>query len=224
MQTIREAAPLSPVYTQDIPSGLPPVHVPDVPVNGYAAFIRPAADEAARRLGDACAEAVTANRFADFERSPAWCARHGAGDPDQMVHVSTFLILDGMVYMTYYANTSTADEDHTKQEARLAFCPVDVPEDMTIVRLQKVGDTLDGYGKTIEVVELRYRRSGWVLISRDGNGYADTFAFTHHHADSWERIIEDACKRAADGYPDNGGCIAMTDLVARCKALAGDAE
>ena len=87
-----------------------------------------------------------------------------------------------------------------------------------------VGDTLDGYGKTIEVVELRYRRSGWVLISRDGNGYADTFAFTHHHADSWERIIEDACKRAADGYPDNGGCIAMTDLVARCKALAGDAE
>ena len=144
MQTIREAAPLSPVYTPDIPSGLPPIHVPDVPINGYAAFIRPAADEAARRLGDACAEAVTANRFADFERSPAWCARNSADDPDQMVHVSTFLILDGMVYMTYYANTSTADEDHTKQEARLAFCPVDAPEDMTIVRLQKVGDTLDG--------------------------------------------------------------------------------
>ena len=42
------------------------------------------------------------------------------------------------------------------------------------------GDVLDGYGKTIEVVELRHGRSGWVLISRDGNGYADTFAFTRH--------------------------------------------
>jgi len=43
-----------------------------------------------------------------------------------------------------------------------------------------VGDVMDGYGKTIEVVEMRYGRSGWVLISRDGNGYADTSAFTHH--------------------------------------------
>lgn len=45
-----------------------------------------------------------------------------------------------------------------------------------------VRDVLDGYGKTIEVVEMRYGRSGWVLISRDGNGYADTFAFRHHRA------------------------------------------
>ena len=44
----------------------------------------------------------------------------------------------------------------------------------------RAGDVLDGYGKTIEVVEMRHGRSGWVLISRDGNGYADTFAFTHH--------------------------------------------
>lgn len=85
-----------------------------------------------------------------------------------------------------------------------------------------VGDTLDGYGKTIEVVELRYGRSGWVLISRDGNGYADTFAFTHH-ADSWECIIEDAVNVHGNGF---NPC--WTDerdaLVARCKALAGDAE
>ena len=45
----------------------------------------------------------------------------------------------------------------------------------------RVGDTLDGYGKTIEVVEMRYGRGGWVLISRDGSGYAGTFAFGHHH-------------------------------------------
>ena len=76
------------------------------------------------------------------------------------------------------------------------------------------GDKLDGYGKTIEVVELRYGRSGWVLISRDGNAYADTYAFSHHQPDTWERIIEDAC----------GGTASEQSLVARCKALAGDAE
>ena len=57
-----------------------------------------------------------------------------------------------------------------------------------------VGDVLDGYGKTIEVVELRYGRSGWVLISRDGNGYADTFAFTHHAP-----TVEDVLREFAYG-------------------------
>lgn len=44
----------------------------------------------------------------------------------------------------------------------------------------RVGDVLDGYGKTINVVELRYLRSGWVLISRDGNGYDNASAFARH--------------------------------------------
>ena len=55
----------------------------------------------------------------------------------------------------------------------------------------RVGDRLDGYGKTIEVVELRHGRSGWVLISRDGNAYADTFAFTHHHAPTVEDVLRE---------------------------------
>lgn len=59
----------------------------------------------------------------------------------------------------------------------------------------RVGDTLDGYGKTIEVVEMRYGRGGWVLISRDGSGYADTFAFAHHH----EPTVEDVLREFAYG-------------------------
>ena len=53
------------------------------------------------------------------------------------------------------------------------------------------GDVLDGYGKTIEVVELRYGRSGWVIVSRDGNAYADTFAFTHHHVQTVEDVLRE---------------------------------
>lgn len=61
-----------------------------------------------------------------------------------MVHVSTFKILNGVIYMTHYANTATEDEDRLCQEARLAFCPVDDPEKMTILTIQKAGEKLDG--------------------------------------------------------------------------------
>ena len=144
MLTVRREAPVHPVYTPDIPSLLPPAAVPDVPINGYAGFIRPGACQEARARGDEAAAEVRTRRVADFERSPAWCERNGETDPDLMVHVSTFIILDGMVYMTYYANTATAEEDHSRQAARLAFCPLDAPSDLTVVELQRVGDTLDG--------------------------------------------------------------------------------
>ena len=66
-----------------------------------------------------------------------------------------------------------------------------------------VGDVLDGYGKTIEVVELRYGRSGWVLISRDGNGYADCAAFSHHHAPTVEDVLREFAAKLCirDGFP-----------------------
>lgn len=82
-----------------------------------------------------------------------------------------------------------------------------------------VGDMLDGYGKTIEVVELCYGRSGWVIISRDGNAYADNYAFTHHRTDTWERIISDALSIDGDLAAKE---VAATFLVARCRALASE--
>ena len=68
-----------------------------------------------------------------------------------------------------------------------------------------VGDRLDGYGKTIEVVELRYGRSGWVIVSKDGNAYADSFAFTHHHAPTVEDVLREfalACEDAGNAGPE----------------------
>ena len=62
----------------------------------------------------------------------------------------------------------------------------------------RIGDKLDGYGKTIEVVELRYGRSGWVLISRDGNGYADTYAFVHR-----KPTVEDVLREFAEKITDS---------------------
>ena len=85
------------------------------------------------------------------------------------------------------------------------------------------GDVMDGYGKTIEVVELRYGRSGWVLISRDGNGYADTFAFTHHH----EPTVEDVLREFVTEFNRDDSELCDGEIIERFAAklrLAGDEE
>ena len=94
---------------------------------------------------------------------------------------------------------------------------VELPKDKDGVPIH-AGDTLDGYGKTIEVVELRYGRGGWVLISRDGSGYADTFAFAHHAP-----TVEDVLRKFAEGL----GVPVADSYVAAAAAklrLAGDGE
>ena len=62
-----------------------------------------------------------------------------------------------------------------------------------------VGDKLDGYGKTIEVVELRIGRIGWVIVSSDGNTYANTWAFTHHRKITVEDVLKEMLDAVADG-------------------------
>ena len=116
-------------------------------ITQISSYIQPHKDEAARKLGDKCAIEMRANFIADFEKNPVYLRNHPEDTVDKMVHVSTFTIINDVIYMTYYANTGTDAEDPSKQEARFAFCPYDDPENMTIIRLQKVGDKLDG--KTI---------------------------------------------------------------------------
>jgi len=100
---------------------------------------------------------------------------------------------------------------------------VELPKDADGVPIH-VGDVLDGYGKTIEVVEMRYGRSGWVLISRDGSGYADTFAFAHH-----AHTVEDVLREFSDKVCNSGHQWGLdaADTIAEYAAklrLAGDGE
>ena len=117
---------------------------PEAPIKMYNGYIVPGEDEGAKKLGEKCVDELKKNIIADFERTEEYCREHNEDSPDLMVHVSTFKIIDGIVYMTYYANTGSDAEDPNKQEARFAFCPVDNPKDMTIVQVQKVGEILDG--------------------------------------------------------------------------------
>lgn len=125
------------------------VYIEGAPINGYLGYIRPQDSAEARRRGDACVEEIKANIIADFERGQTDAKRDG-GVPDRMVHVSTFVKIGGTIYMTYYANISTGEENPAFQEARLAFCPENAPDEKTILRVQKVGD--DFYGKTVTAI------------------------------------------------------------------------
>ena len=69
---------------------------------------------------------------------------------DLMVHVSTFTIINDIVYCTYYANTTTAAEDPTHHIARFAYCPLNDVNNKIYIDLQSVGDTFDG--KTVNAI------------------------------------------------------------------------
>ena len=148
--SVERLAPQTHIFSENEKTDLPEVITPSAPITAYRGFLRPADDAEAKALGDRCVEELKRNIIADFEKNDAYGAMSGDPERDRMVHVSTFVILDGYIYMTYYANTGTDAENPSYQEARLAFCPEEHPEDMTILTIQKVGDTLDG--KTIDLV------------------------------------------------------------------------
>lgn len=103
-------------------------------VKDYAAKIEANPDLNALREAVDFSNEVNRNTFADFEK-----------ETDQMCHVSTFIVSNGTVYVSYYANTSNGAEDPNYQVARLAYCPQDNPKDKTIIDIQAAGDTLCGH-------------------------------------------------------------------------------
>lgn len=95
------------------------------------------------------------------------------------------------------------------REMEIDECYVELPVDADGVTIN-AGDVLCGYGKTVEVVELRYGRSGWVIITRDGNAYHCAQAFAHPKPKPHERTLEDllhdfldAMADASEGRPED---------------------
>ena len=101
---IKREEQISKVYTPDITNDNKEVIIPTEPIKNYSVFLRPTDDKEAIALGDKCVKEIEKNIIADFERSEEYCKRKGEENPDLMVHVSTFEIIDGIIYMTYYAN------------------------------------------------------------------------------------------------------------------------
>lgn len=71
-------------------------------------------------------------------------------DGDLMVHVSSFCIINDIVYVTYYANTVSAAENPAQHTARFVYCPLNNVGNKTFVDLCNVGDIING--KTVTAI------------------------------------------------------------------------
>lgn len=122
----------------------------NVLISEPAAVIGAEASAEAVKKGEAFAKEITDCFVADFEKTEKDVMNGKAEAFDRMAHVSTFAVIDGTVYMTYYANTKEPAEDPKNQTARLVYAPADDIESKTFIDLQTTGDSVDG--KTIDMV------------------------------------------------------------------------
>lgn len=109
------------------------------PIVEVARTITAEVSEEAIKKGDAFAKEIAECFVSDFEKAE-----------DKMAHVSTFIVIDNYVYMTYYANTKEPSEDPKNQTARLVYAPLGDIENKTYIDLQTTGDKVSD--KIIDMV------------------------------------------------------------------------
>ena len=91
-----------------------------------------------------------------------------------------------------------------------------------------IGDVMEwSDGTTFEVVGIGDDTLFYVETDENGSNsieWTSTEQKRHHKPDTWERIIEDAIDAVDDCWANDEHDKLVDALVARCKALAGDAE
>lgn len=110
---------------------------------------KPVAESAAILSSEVSADIIEkGNAFADEVRDTF--ITNLEKESDHMAHVSTFMVIDGMVYSSYYANTETQYEDPTRQTSRMTYFPLNDVENKTHLDMQTVGDKC--LGRDVELV------------------------------------------------------------------------
>ncbi len=127
------------VFSQDFRTDKELVITPGAPIADVVRTITSDVDEETIKKGDCFACEITDRFVSDFEKNG-----------DKMVHVSTFVVIDETVYMSYYANDKNPDENPQFQTARLVYAPINDIENKTFIDLQTIGDVVGG--KTIDMV------------------------------------------------------------------------
>ena len=123
------------IFSSDFKTEREHIIIDGAPITAPAAVISASdASDGAIAKGEAFAQEISERFVADFEKNGI----------DKMAHVSTFALIDGTIYMTYYANTQSEKEDPEHQTARLVYCPENDPQDQTVIDIQSVGDICSG--------------------------------------------------------------------------------
>ncbi len=122
------------IFSKDCATEKPAIVIDGTEITQPAGIISySSCTESVLHKGEKFSREIAERHFSDFEK-----------EGDRMVHVSTFALINGIVYMTYYANTHTGEEDSKHQTARLSYCPIDRPDQKVFLDIQSVGDTCSG--------------------------------------------------------------------------------
>lgn len=127
------------VFTDDIKTEKELKITEGAPISDLAKTITVNVSDLAIKKGDDFAGEITDCFLSDFEKPG-----------DKMAHVSTFIVANDYVYMSYYANTKEPSEDPKNQTARLVYAPINDLENKTFIDLQTTGDIVGG--KVIDMV------------------------------------------------------------------------
>lgn len=121
------------IFTADIATDKEPILIPGAKIENPVKILEATVEKSCKEKGAAFATEITQNFVSDFEKSG-----------DQMAHVSTFLVQDGIIYMTYYANTKEPSENPENQTARFVYCSINDVENKVFFDIQTTGDICSG--------------------------------------------------------------------------------
>lgn len=127
------------LFTKDFETEKELIIMQGAPIEKVSRTILSTVDDELIKKGDEFAKEISERYVSDFEKPG-----------DKMAHVSTFIVIDETVYMSYYANTKEPSEDPKNQTARFAWAPMDDIENKTFIDLQSAGDMVGG--KRVEMV------------------------------------------------------------------------
>ncbi len=88
---------------------------------------------------------------------------------DLMVHVSTFCIIRDTIYLTYYANRITTNEEPSQQLARFVICPLNDPDNKMYYDLQGAANSGLSNDKTVYDGKLVTSLYDTILLKKDDN-------------------------------------------------------
>ena len=132
------------ILRENYPTKKTPILLPREWVENPKAILETAVPAVCVAKGDAFANEIEEKFISDFEKSEALFAAGKVDERDLMSHVSTFIVMQDTLFVSYYANTKDPSENPEYQTARLVYCPVNDLENKTYLDIQTIGDVFDG--------------------------------------------------------------------------------
>ncbi|MGN0177928.1 MAG: YgjV family protein [Monoglobaceae bacterium] len=132
------------IFSEDFRTQKEHVIVENQNIGEFSKIIPAEISDEAKCKGEMFAQEIEDSFVSDFEKSGRLLKEGKVRECDLMAHVSTFTVINDVIYMTYYANTKEPSEDPNNQTARLVYCPVNDLESKTFIDIQTAGDMCDG--------------------------------------------------------------------------------